>query len=220
MDVPTQKTTDETEYNLLNESYKAYVSPTTVEKELKTAKEAPFRTKVKLSGMAKDRVHEQFLEVLEQNPEYIDSILELGKFQAVSHWCSECPNPDHGFNQCDNCHSGDTDCEMKAEATEVLAKLWKETFEFMGDDDEADEDEDEDSNDEDNEKLDNEEASDVVIPKNSTRDIKVGRQEGLCGVEFKKGSKINLYCTAVATKDGACGFRTCSIHVNRRTRDI
>lgn len=91
-------------------------------------------------------VQEQFLSILRANPQYIDDLLEIGAYKAKKHWCRDCP---HGFKQCDDCHSGDTEEEMTDQTQSVLKKLWSKTTDgqivnLSDDDDEAEKDESDD----------------------------------------------------------------------------
>jgi len=117
--------------------YKAYTSSINVEKEIKASYVSHFNNRVILSDQAKDTLHERFLLVLEENPQYIDAILYLGKYQATTHLPANCT---HKPETCDNCRDGDTDFYMDDKSTCVLTSLWKETHEFMGDEENSDED--------------------------------------------------------------------------------
>ncbi len=114
------------------------------EREIRALHKSSFRTGVKASPVAKEILHERFIEILQEKPEYIDTLLECGKYIAVSHWCEDCKHRKAGLGDCDNCHSGDTDCEMKGDMSDLLGKLWNETCTFMGDDEEAESGDDDD----------------------------------------------------------------------------
>jgi hypothetical protein len=108
-------------------------SPPDVEKEIKASYVSHFSNRVILSDQAKDLLHERFLLVLEQNPEYIDSLLYFGKYNATTHLPANCT---HKPETCDNCRDNDTDFYMDEESSHVLVDLWKSTYEFMGEDEE------------------------------------------------------------------------------------
>lgn len=148
----------------LNEAYKAYVSPTTVEKELKASYASHFKNRVILSNRAEDALHERFLEILSENPEYINSLLYLGKYKATTHWKVNCPNAPE---DCDNCRDDDTDFYMEETTRDVLGDLWKQTFEFMGDEDNSEEDksEDKDNNGDEEDSVDKKTQRDSLVEK-------------------------------------------------------